>query len=253
MPDIASILVFPFFLLFIRLGAAIMIFPGYSDPSVNMRVRLIITLVISLIMFPVVQDQLPTLPTETSLFVQYILVEIAIGIMFAISARLFMSAINIAGELIGFTSGFHAATLFDPGSGVSSTAPGLFLAITAGVLIFITGIHHIPIQGIAESYNVFPPGQLPPINDALQAVVKTLSDAFYIGVKMSAPVMIVGFLGYFGFGIFNRLIPQLHVFFVAIPITIVVGIIMLGIGLTSVLTLFMTGLQDHAILFMVQP
>ncbi len=250
MPDIANLFVFPFFLIFMRFGSAIMIFPAYSDLSISKRIRLLLALFISLAMFPLLESKMPDLPEANSVMVSYIVIEVFIGISLAISSRLFMTALNTAGELIGFTSGLQAASLFDPRSGTSSSAPTLFLSVTAVTLIFITDLHHDMLIAIYDSYNYFPVGELPNLEDTTFAVTKVILDMFRIGIKIAAPVMVVGFLTYVAFGIFNRLIPQLPVFFVALPITIIGGLFVLGVSLASMITLFMDELTQHLVLSM---
>lgn len=251
MPDIANLFIFPFFLVFMRVGSAIMTFPGFSDMSINIRVRLLTALFISLAMFPMLEKFMPSLPDSKSVLIGYIFVEIFIGIAMAISGRIFMAALNTAGELIGYTSGLHAASLFDPRSGASTAAPALFLSITVVTLIFVTGMHHTMIEAVFDSYNYFPVGELPPMGDTAMAVAKVTVDMFRVGIKIAAPVMVIGFLTYVAFGIFNRLIPQLHVFFVALPITIVGGIFILGVAIASMVTLYMDELSQHLILMAV--
>jgi flagellar biosynthetic protein FliR len=248
-PDLASLFVFPFFLVFFRVAAAVMVFPALSDPSVNPRTRLLIAGGIALILWPMVGATLPALPETISQLAMYIIVELVLGLMMGIAARLFMSAMSVAGEMIAFSTGFQAATLFDPISNTNTTAPTLFLLITAGVLVLASNLHHVLIEGIMESYQLFPPGTLPPVGDVAQAVVGLVRDLFYVGLKIAAPVVVVGFLGYVAFGIFNRLIPQLHVFFVALPLTIVVGMFVLASALSLMLTLFVTELHNHVMLF----
>ncbi len=252
MLGLADLLVYPFFLVFARVGSAVMVFPAFSDTSVNPRTRLLIALALSALIFPIVENGMPLMPEQTALFLAYLFIEILIGLMFAFGARLFMMAINLAGELISFMSGFQAATLFDPQSGTSTSAPGLFLSVTVGVLIFATGLHMMMIKGLAESYIAFPPGTLPNLGDSALAAVKTVSDAFTVGTKIAAPVMAMGFLVYVMFGIFNRLIPQLQVFFVALPISIAMGVFMMAVALSAMLTVFMDELAEHLVLFAVQ-
>jgi len=249
MPDIASLLVFPFMLLLSRFGACFMIFPGISDLSVNVRTRLLLAFFVSLALFPLLEPTMPLLPDKVSTLVGYIFVELVIGIMMGVSARIFSSAMHFAGEIIGFSIGLQASTLFDPTSGSQSTAPALFLGMVGTVLIFALNMHHVIIQALADSYNYFPSGTLPDLGDAAQAVTTVVQDVFVIGVKLSAPIMTVGFLIYVGFGIFNRLIPQLQVFFVALPLTITVGIFMLGVSLGGMVLLYSSELLEHAVLF----
>ncbi|MDE0724502.1 MAG: flagellar biosynthetic protein FliR, partial [Alphaproteobacteria bacterium] len=87
------------------------------------------------------------------------------------------------------------------------------------------------------------------LSDSLTAVTKAMSHMMQIGVKLAAPVMVIGFLGYVVFGIFNRMIPQLHVFFISLPVSIGVGLIILGISLAGVVTLIGQELEKNAILF----
>lgn len=247
--DLSSLFVFPFMLILMRMGSCLMMMPGLSDVAINMRVRVVLAFFITLALFPLLEPTLPPLPEKTSTLVGLVFVEMAIGIMMAISARLFMSAMHVAGEVIAFSSGLQASALFDPSSGGQSTAPALFLTMIGTVLVFATNLHHIIIEGVAQSYNVFPPGNLPPLEDSAYALTRVVSDLFMIGLKIAGPITAIGFLIYAGFGIFNRLIPQLQVFFVAIPITISAGIILLGLTIGGVILLFSEELVNHAILF----
>ena len=70
-----------------------------------------------------------------------------------------------------------------------------------------------------------------------------------MGIKLAAPMMAVGFLGYMAFGIFNRIIPQLHAFFVALPITISIGLIAFGLALSGMMMLFTEEMANNLILF----
>ncbi len=252
MVDLASLIVFPLFLIFIRVGTAMMLFPGLSDPSITVRARLLAAVAISLVLMPIVGVHMPPLPESTAIMFMYMLVEAIVGLLMALGARIFMAAINVAGDLIAFTSGLQAATLFDPVSGSNTTAPSLLLGIMAAVLIFATNLHHVLIEGLVQSYQVFPAGSMPPLNDSLTALIHVVARFFIVGVKLAAPVMVIGFLGYVSFGIFNRLIPQLHVFFVALPLSISVGFFILAASIASILTLFMTELHNNAILFAIE-
>lgn len=249
MLDLASFFVFPLFLIFARLGTCIMIYPGLSDVTISTRIRLLLAVFCSLAMFPVLEPTMPLLPDSNAQMLSFLFIEMAIGAMMAISARIFVSAMHVAGELVSFSAGLQASTLFDPSLGGNSTAPSLLLTLISTVLIFATNLHHVMLLAVMESYNMFPSGNMPLLGDAAKAVTQVVANMFLLGVKLAAPVVAVGFLVYAGLGIFNRLIPQLQVFFVAMPLTIVIGLFMLGITLGGVVTLYTAELQDHAVLF----
>lgn len=226
-----------------------MIFPGLSDVSINTRVRLLLAVFCTFAMFPILEESIPLMPESTTKMLEYIFIEFAVGVMMGISARMFVVAMHVAGELISFSAGLQASTLFDPSMGGNSTAPSLLLSMLASVLIFVTNLHHVMLLALMDSYNMFPVGNMPSLGDAAQAVTQVMSDLFLIGVKLASPVVAVGFLVYVGFGVFNRLIPQLQVFFVAMPLTIVIGLFVMAITLGGIVTLFIAELFDHAVLF----
>lgn len=249
MLDLASFFVFPLFLIFARVGTCIMIYPGLSDITISSRIRLWLAFFCSLAMFPILEPSLPTLPGSSLMVLQLLFIEMAIGLMMGISARIFISAMHVAGELISFSAGLQASNLFDPSLGGNSTAPSLLLTLSATLLVFVTNLHHVMLLAVLESYNMFPTGDMPLLGDAAKAVTQVVSNMFFIGVKLAAPVVAVGFLVYAGLGVYNRLIPQLQVFFVAMPLTIIIGLFMMAITLGSMVTLFTAELQNHAVLF----
>ena len=75
MPDLLNLAVFPLFLVFVRLGAAFMMFPAISDPSINVRARLLVAVTSSLMLWPMVESQMPAFPPTTAQLVMYVVME----------------------------------------------------------------------------------------------------------------------------------------------------------------------------------
>ena len=246
---ITQLFIFPFFMVFVRLGAMMMVLPAVSDGAVSPRIRLLAGLSIAFLMYPALIDKIPDVPDSTPVMIVMVLGEILIGVMMAIGARLFLATMALAGDMISFMSGFQAATLFDPRLGGMSTAPATFLTIMASLLVFATGLHLWMLQAVFESYDVLPIGQIPPMGDALASIVNLLGAIYVIGVKLAAPVVTVGFLTYMGFGLLNRLVPQVQAFFIALPLTLSLGLFVLGVSLASMVTLFSDEVFNYAILF----
>lgn len=250
--NLPSAYFFHLFLIFCRLGGAIMTFPGLSDVAISPRIRLHIAVFGAVVMYPMLAPSLPSFPASSAALLHMVVVELIMGVMLMIGARIFMAALQLAGEIIGFTAGLQTANLFDPSSGANTSAPGLFLSLTAITLIFVTNLHHIVFTAVFQSYQFFPAGELPNVQESAFAVVTTVADMFVLGTKIAAPVMAAGFLVYAAFGVFNRLIPQLQVFFVAIPVNIWVGMLMLSLVLGLMMNIFMAALFDHAVIFTLQ-
>ncbi len=229
--DLAATLVFPFFLLLCRLGAAVMVFPALSDEAVAVRLRLLVVMGTAVMLYPLLAPTLPALPSLAGEMVLLVLAELVMGLLLGLGARLFMAALSLAGELIAFAAGLQAATLFDPASNANTGAPTILLTLTGGLLVLALNLHHDLIRAVAASYTLFPPGQLPPVADITTAVVQIFSDFSALGLQLAAPVVVAGLLTTALFGLLNRLIPQLQVFFVSVPLTIILAFIMLAAAL----------------------
>lgn len=247
--DLLPLFTFQFFLVFARLGTAIMVFPAMSDPSVSTRVRLLLAVMASFVMYPMLAKGLPALPNATGSMLLLLGQEMIVGLLMGLGARLLISMMSIAGEIIAALSGLQTATLFNPALGASTAAPTVLLTLAAGVLVLALNLHHQLIMGIMQSYQAFPPGTVLPAGDVAQAVTQLVSMSFKVGVQLATPVLVVGFLMYLAFGIFNRLIPQLQVFFISIPLSIGVSLLVLAGSLSLLLGLFATTMQDNLFLF----
>jgi flagellar biosynthetic protein FliR len=246
---LAQLFVFPFFLIFVRLSGVLLVFPGYADPAVPPRVRAILAVLITALLFPSLGPSLPPMPSLVSGLIALVVTELFIGILIATGARLFMSTMLVAGELISFMSGFQSATLFDPRSQSLTSAPGQLLMVLAITFIFLTNLHHSILNAVVDSYRILPVGQMPAMGDTVQAYVQLLGQVFIVGLKLAAPVMAVGFLSYAGFGLLNRLVPSVQAFFVSMPVNIMLGLFVFGVSLGGMLTLFVDELSQNLALF----
>lgn len=249
---LAEFLVFPFFLLFARVGAAVMVFPALSDPSINIRARLLVVLGISFILFPLLSSQLPALPDKAGEMLGLMFGEMVVGMLLGLGARLMMAAMSLAGEIISFMAGFQGASLFDPSTSTNTGAPSVFLTLCAGVVVLGMGLHHQLILAIVDSYNLFKPGVIPDVGDISAAYVDMMMIITRLGFQLAAPIMVAGLLANTLFGVLNRLVPQLQTFFVSVPVSMTISILILIAGLGTMLQLWATATQSKLTLFQVE-
>jgi flagellar biosynthetic protein FliR len=106
-------------------------------------------------------------------------------------------------------------------------------------LIFATNMHYLVIAALNDSYNVFAPGVLPSTGDAAALITTMVAGAFRIGIELSAPFLVFGLLFNIGIGVLSRLMPQMQVFFVALPLSILIGLLLLLLGLGAMMGLFL--------------
>jgi flagellar biosynthetic protein FliR len=165
--------------------------------------------------------------------------EVLIGAVLGLTARLTISALEVAGSVIAQQLGLGFVTAVDPTQGEQGVLVGNFLTMLAITLFFATDMHHLVIAALNDSYSLFEPGEVPATGDIAALVTKTVSGAFKIGIQLSAPFLVFGLLFNLGLGVLSRLMPQMQVFFVALPLSILLGLLFLLLLLGSMMGLFL--------------
>jgi flagellar biosynthesis protein FliR len=216
--------VFALMLIFARVGSAMMLLPGFGEFYVMQRFRLLLALLMALLLTPVLGPRLPSLPGTAAGLVGVVGSEVVIGVFLGSVARILLSALDIGGTIVSFQLGLSAAQIFNPMQASTGTLPSSLYSVMGVVLIFLTDLHHLLIRALVDSYNVFTPGVMPPVGDLSQMVARSVAGAFLIGMELAAPFLLLGLLFYAAIGIVGRLVPQLHVLFVALPLQIVGGL-----------------------------
>jgi len=244
-----SLLVFAGALIFARLGAILMLLPGFGEGSIPPRIRLAFALLFALALGPMLASELPAQPERPLQIAGLIINEVLIGLMIGSVARMFLASAAVAGQVIGQQSGLAMAQVFDPSQGQQGALMATFLNLTFMVLLFATNVHHLLLQAAQGSYSLFPVGQLPMIEDAAQWALNAFADAFMIGVQMASPLIVFGLVFYFGLGILSRLMPQAQIFFIAIPSNIMAGLFITAIALGSMATLWLSRMERFAVEF----
>jgi flagellar biosynthetic protein FliR len=179
-------------------------------------------------MFPFLQANLPTpLPNTASLFL-LIGIEFLIGFFIGTITRVLMSALDVAGMIISTQSSLANAQLFNPAFSSQGSIVGTFLTLVAVLMLFATDLHHLLILAVANSYELFPFGKIPDAGSMSQSMVEIISKAFMIGVQLTAPFLLLVFLMYIAMAVMSKLMPQVQVFMIAIPLQIIISLIILA-------------------------
>jgi flagellar biosynthetic protein FliR len=226
---------FVFLLIFARVGSMVMALPGIGDKSVPPNIRLVFALALTLIFYPLVQQFFPKLPDKLGTMAVLFAHELIIGLVLGILIRLIMSGAQVAGTIVGFQSGLSFATSFDPNFGGQSNIISTFFGILALTLIFVGDLHHLLLGGIFDSYKLFSPTMELPAGDFSQLALSLISGSFRIALQMAAPFIVFGLIFYLGIGLLARLIPQIQIFFIAMPANIFISLIIFMLLLSSMM------------------
>lgn len=241
---------FFFVLIFSRVGSILMLMPALGEMTIPARMRLAFALLFSLVLYPLVSPSLPPVPDDVLQILVVLLHEIAIGLILGAITRLLTLAASVAGAVIAFQAGLSGAQGADPiNGGAQGALVGAFLAMLGTTLIFATDLHHVALMAIRDSYQVFSPREPLMFGDATQMAIQSAASAFVIGVQMSAPFIVLGLVFYLGMGLLGRMMPQLQVFFVIMPATIWVGLILLALLLMMMMGWYLTHYEGELAVF----
>lgn len=236
---------FMFLLVFMRIGTIMILLPGIGDTTVPSRVKLLFSLAVTLVILPVVSPALPAQPKDLDQFILLLLGEILVGLFFGTMVKMLVSVLEVAGTMISLTMGLSNAYLFNPQLGSQGSLPGVMLATTGLALMFATDMHHQLLMAMVDTYWLFTPGGDVPLQDFSNMIAHELGLCFRIGVQLASPFVILSTLFFIALAILGRLMPQLQIFFLALPVQQYAGIILIGLSLSSIMMAWMTFFADQ--------
>jgi flagellar biosynthetic protein FliR len=239
LPQVAAI----FILIFARIGTMVMLMPALGETMVPARLRLGIALALTLVFFPLISGAY-RIEMAIPALVRLLLGELAVGFVIGGVGRMLMGGLQTAGTVIANQLGLGFVTTVDPTMGQQGAIFSGFLALLAVTLIFAADLHHLVIAAMFDSYQLFAPGGLPPVGDAAALITKTIAGAFKIAIQVSAPFLVFGVIFNAGLAILSRLMPQMQVFFIALPASIMLGLILFAAVIATMMAVWLGYLQD---------
>jgi flagellar biosynthesis protein FliR len=229
-----------FMLVFARIGAMVMLLPGLGESNIPVRVKLAIALLLTLIMLPLHRQAYHVDMGSMAGLLVLILHEIVIGILLGATARVTLSALQVAGAVIAQQMGLGFVTGVDPTTqGQQGVLIGNFLTLLGVTMLFATDSHHLVIAALNDSYKIFSPGETMASGDVAALATRAFTAAFRIGLQLSAPFLVFGLVFNIGLGVLARLMPQMQVYFVGVPLSIFAGFLILALVLAAMMGTFL--------------
>ena len=235
---------FAWLLIFTRVGTAFITLPGIGEAFVSARVRLVFALLVSALLTPVLAPQLPAMPREVAALFALLAGEAFYGAFIGLLARLIVATVEVTGMIIAMQISLSNASVFNPAMAAQSSLTSALLGVTALVLLFATDMHHLLLLAVTDSYTVFSPGTVPQYGDFASAYAQLLAQSFAVATQLAAPFIILGLVFYLGLGLMSRLMPQLQIFFIAIPAQIYVGLMLLALMLSTTMLIWLQYAQS---------
>ncbi len=229
------------FIVFLRVGPVMSLFPGFGERSVPVRIKLVIALAITVVVAPATTPVLSQL-IETPPPIGWIVVsETLVGLIIGIGIRLFLLALQTAGSIAA------QSTSLSQMLGTNGVTPlpaiGHILVVGALALAMMLGLHVRVAEMVVLTYGLFPPAQMPAANAVSLWGVRQVAGAFALAFTLAAPFVIVSVLYNLTLGVINRAMPQLMVVFVGAPVITFCGLMLLFLLAPTMLALWVDALH----------
>jgi len=226
-------------LVFARVGAMVMLLPGLGESKIPVRIKLAIALLLTLIILPLHRTSYQIDMGSLVPLLVLMLYEIVIGIVLGATARVTLAALQVAGSVIAQQLGLGFVTSVDPTQGQQGLLVGNFLTLLGVTMLFATDSHHLVIAALNDSYSIFSPGEPIPSGDVAALATRAFAAAFKIGMQLAAPFLVFGIVFNVGLGVLARLMPQMQVYFVGVPLSILTGFLVFGVVLAAMMGTFL--------------
>jgi flagellar biosynthesis protein FliR len=223
---------------FLRVLAVFTSAPVFSSRAFPIRVKIGLAFFVAL----ACQATLPPAPTiglnEPAAF-GAALQQVGVGLAIGFVVRLVFAAVELAGEVVGFQMGLNFAAFFDPALNTQSSAVARFFGQMTSLLFVVMNGHLMVLMAVTKSFETFPVDQNFLV--ALQHMqLYTLgADLFASGLWIALPMIGMLMFVNLALGIISRVAPQMNIFAVGFPITLVVGLLSIAMTLPMLDTPYM--------------
>ncbi|WP_447772725.1 flagellar biosynthetic protein FliR [Pseudomonas kilonensis] len=222
-----------FILPLFRVAAVLMSMPVFGTTLVPTRVRLYFALAITVVIAP----GLPPMPPVNALDLSGLMLiaeQILIGALMGFSLQLFFQAFVVAGQIISIQMGMAFASMIDPTNGVNTAVIGQFLTMLVTLLFLAMNGHLVVFEVLTESFTTMPVGSALLVNHFWDIAGKlgwVLGAAMVLVLPAITALLVVNI----AFGVMTRAAPQLNIFSIGFPLTLVLGMVIFWVSLGDIL------------------
>jgi flagellar biosynthesis protein FliR len=236
LPALAAV----FMLVFARIGSMVMLLPALGETNIPTQIKVAIAVMLTLIILPLHRSAYRIDLSSLNPVLVMMAHEIIVGIVLGATAKVTFSALQVGGAVIAQQMGLGFVTSVDPTQGEQGVLIGNFLTMLGVALVFATDSHYFVIAALNDSYAIFSPSDFTPTGDVADLATRAFAAAFRIGIQLSAPFLVFGLVFNVGLGVLARLMPQMQVYFVGVPLAIMIGFCIFAFVLVSMMGVFLS-------------
>ncbi len=218
-----------FVLILTRISAFFLVLPVFGWTTIPVRVKAAMALLISIffaIIIPMPIDSTQVSTTEAVLQITY---EATYGLALGLIAAILFSVVKLSGQIIEREMGLTMAEILDPLTGENTLPVGSLMEMIFILLFLSANGHHLFMLIIARSYETFPAGTIPTIPVLTGGILKAGSIMLIAALKLAAPLMAAFLLLLVILAVLARILPEMDILFISLPLRVGLGLLMLGI------------------------
>ena len=215
-----------FFWVLMRVSIIVFLLPLFGARGVPSLWKAGISMILAIVLMPSLPPAAGYPETAVEIIIAF-LSEAIMGLILALTVRMFFTSIQMAGHFMSFQMGFSMARAIDPQAEVQDSVLTELMYILTILMFFTMNGHHIFLRALASSFQTVPPGGATFDNSIAGILVNISGEMFLIGLKLAAPMIIALFLSNLCLGIVARTVPQVNILMVGFPVNICIGLVFL--------------------------
>lgn len=213
---------------FLRVSGFLLTAPIIGTRALPRRVRVLMALVLTAVLAPLV-DLAPALEAVAPLGATGLLIalqQLAVGAALGLVLRMVFVVFEFAGQVIAQQMGLGFAAMVDPASGMQVPVISQFYIVLATLLFFATNTHLQLVRLLADSFELLPIGAGIG-REMLGSILGWSGELLALALMLMLPIVIALLVVNLVFAVMTRSAPQLNIFAIGFPITLLFGVVMM--------------------------
>lgn len=217
--------------------------PFFSGTVIPARIRALLVLGISMVVFPLVAPQVAG-PVTMSTAVVGMIGELGFGLLLGIGASAVLMGVQLGVQLVSQQAGIALGAIFNPMHDESLPVVSELYYYVAIVIFLLIGGHHALVRALLDSFSVIPPLGFALNEDMVVLFVDALQLAFVVAIRVGGPTILALLLGFLTLGFLSRTLPQLNLLTIGFPIKAAMALLVLGLTMVTLEPVLVEALSD---------
>jgi flagellar biosynthetic protein FliR len=209
-----------------RISGLMIFMPFFGHAAIPVRIKIVLMVAITAVLYPVLSARLPTPPVERWPFV--LGSELLIGLGLGIATNLLFEGVQVAGQVMSVQMGYSLVNILDPQTQVETTVVSLFTGLMALLTFLALDVHHWILRMLAHSFETLPPGVATFGPGFFLTLLRTGGSVLSLGVQIAAPVLAATIVADLMLGLLSKAAPQMPVLFLGPAVKAMMSLLLLA-------------------------